>query len=173
MDIATLKIAVRLHAMLSLVGFFSLNTVCHAQLTNLPGVESFEKKQVLKQYDRSKNSQLSVSETHHRFGTSALEWKWNGAESSFGTSKFKILDRDPKMLVYEDIFPSSPTLVFSVYKKEPQEGTVKISYQKNGEDRAWFNISLQFKGWRTVRVPFYEMQGRPPEKNCADRKSVV
>ncbi len=144
--------------------FLLLSTVGRAQQNNLPAVESFEQKQDLKHYDQSENSQLSIIQAHYGFGTSALEWKWNGTENTFGTSHFKILDRDPKMLVYEDIFPSSPTLVLSVYNETPQEGTVKVTYQKNGENRVWFNIPLQFKGWRTIRVPFYEMQGNPPQK---------
>jgi len=147
--------------------FLLLGTVGRAQQENLPAVESFEQKQDLKHYDQSENSQLSISQQHYRFGTSALEWKWNGTENSFGTSYFRILDRDPKLLVYEDIFPSSPTLVLSVYNETPQEGTFKIAYQKNGEDQTWFSIPLQFKGWRTIRVPFYEMQGNPPQKMAA------
>ncbi len=147
-----------------LLGFLFLAATGNAQQNNIPAVESFEQEQVLKQYDKSENNQLSVSQAHHRFGSSALEWQWNGAENSFGTSNFKILERDPKMLVYEDIFPSSPTLVLSVYNEMPQQGTVKITYQKNGEDQVWFSIPLQFDGWRTIRVPFYEMQGNPPQK---------
>ncbi len=167
MVVTTSKIAIPLRAMILLLGFIFLNTTCHAQQSDLPTVESFEQEQVLKKYDQSENSQLSLSDTHHRFGTSVLEWQWNGTENSFGTSHFRILDRDPKMLVYEDIFPSSPTLVFSVYNEMPQEGTVKITYQKNGEDQTWFSIPLQFKGWRTIRVPFYEMEGNPPQKMAA------
>lgn len=156
-----------LRAIVILLGFLLLHTICHAQHNNLPAVESFEQEQVLKNYDQSENTQLSLSQKHHRFGKSALEWSWNGTENSFGTSHFKILDRDPKMQIYEDIFPSSPTLVLSVYNEMSKEGTVKITYQKNGEDQTWFSIPLQFTGWRTIRVPFYEMQGNPPQKNAA------
>ncbi len=151
----------------SLLVTAGLVTTGNAQQKNLPAVESFEQEQVLTHYDTSENSELSVSQTRHRFGRSALEWRWNGAESSFGTSNFKILERDPKMQVYEAIFPTSPALVFSVYNEGPREGTLKIAFQKNGEDRAWFKIPLQFQGWRTLRVPFYEMQGRPPQRNTA------
>gem|GEM_PF-1419092 len=142
-------------------------TVGRAQQNSLPAVASFEQEQVLKHYDRSKNSRISISKSHHRFGTSALEWAWSGTGNSFGTSNFRILERDPKMQVYEEIFPSSPTLVLSVYNEIPQKGTVKFIYQKNGKDQTWFSIPLQFKGWRTFRVPFYEMQGNAPQKMAA------
>ncbi|TLP71708.1 chondroitinase family polysaccharide lyase [Maribacter sp. ACAM166] len=137
----------------------------NAQQNKLPAVESFESQEVLDSYDVSTHAKLSLTSTHRRFGKSALKWQWNGNENSFGTSNFKILERDSKMLVYEDIFPSSPTLVLSVYNEMPQVGNVKITYQKNGEDQTWFSIPLQFKGWRTIRVPFYEMEGNRPQKS--------
>lgn len=163
----TSKITVNRFSIVLLLVYFFLIKICHAQETGPPAVESFESKDILNKYGTSADSELSLTSDHHRFGRLALEWEWDGSENSFGTSYFKILGHDPKMQVYEDIFPSSPTLVFSVYNEEPQEGMVKISYQKNGKDQTWFSIPLQFKGWRTVRVPFYEMQGHPPKKNAA------
>lgn len=167
MVVTRYKISLKLRATLLLLGCLFINKICLAQQQSLPAVESFEQEKILKQYDRSENSQLTLNDTHHRFGTSALEWQWNGTENSFGTSHFKILERDPKMQVYEAVFPSSPTLVLSIYSEMAREGTVKIAFQKDSKEQAWFSIPLKFEGWRTIRVPFYEMQGHPPEKNTA------
>jgi len=90
-------------------------------------VESIESKDILEKYEKSADAELNLTSNHFRFGKSALQWKWNGTENSFGTSNFRILERDPKMLVYENIFPSSPTLVLSAYIESSQEGNVKIA----------------------------------------------
>jgi len=136
-----------------------------AQEKTKPTVESFESENALVYYDKH-NSSLSISSKHYKFGKSSLQWEWKG-ESSFSTSNFRILNQQESPLQYADHFPSSPTLIFSLYNETPQEGKITVSYAKKGKQEVWFDIELSFKGWRHIWVPFYEMQGNAPKKEAA------
>lgn len=144
--------------------FFLLATISFSQNDYKPAVESFESEKALNFYDRS-NSSLSLSSDHKRFGDSSLQWEWTG-ESSFGTSSFKILTQDESPLKYGDHFPASPTLAISMYNETPQNGSITISFEKEGIKKAWFDVELSFKGWRRIWVPFYEMKGSAPKKGA-------
>ena len=130
-----------------------------------PVVESFESSEILTKYKKSSESSLSLSSNHYQFGKTALQWKWNARGSSFGTSHFRIQDQISSSLVYNEIFPVSPVTVLSVYSVAPQEGTVTFSYHDDGVKNVWFSIPLNFKGWRTIRIPFFEMEGDVPNKS--------
>lgn len=136
--------------------------ISYSQQDYKPAVESFESEKALGFYTVT-NGNLSISESHRRFGKSSLQWQWSG-NSTFGTSHFKILSHSESPLAYGDHFPASPTLQMSIYNKTPQNGTITVSFEKNGEKQVWFDIELAFKGWRRIWVPFYEMQGNAPKK---------
>ena len=129
-----------------------------------PAVESFESQNSLKFYDAS-NGKLLISDAHRMHGKSSLQWEWTG-ESNFGTSHFKILSKDESPLEYGDHFPASPTLQMSIYNETPQDGTISIAFEKNGKAQVHFDINTNFKGWRRIWVPFYEMQGNAPKKGA-------
>ena len=127
-----------------------------------PAVESFESEKGLRAYE-TKNGNLSLSNAHHKYGKSSLEWKWDG-ESSIGTSHFKILSLDESPLDYGDFFPASPTLQMAIYNETAQDGNITISFEKNGVKEVYFDVPLSFTGWRTIWVPFFEMQGNAPKQ---------
>ncbi|GAB3652172.1 hypothetical protein GCM10028791_21580 [Echinicola sediminis] len=129
-----------------------------------PFVESFESGIVLENYHSSESSELQLSDEHRRFGHKSLKWKWSKAGSSFRTAYFEELKSDTENLTYNSLFPSSPTFIFSIYNEQPQEGNLKIAFFKEDEACVWFSVGLDFSGWRTMRVPFYEMEGDAPEK---------
>ena len=158
------KIVVNRYSIILLFAYLFLIEICHGQQTSLPAVESFESKDILNKYCKSANAELSVTSNHHRFGTSALEWKWNGTQNSFGTSNFRILGKSESPLAYGDHFPSSPTLIFSIYNIVPQEEKIRISFDKNEKKEVWFDLDLTFRGWRHFWVPFYEMSGNAKKK---------
>ncbi|QOD62334.1 hypothetical protein H9I45_07800 [Polaribacter haliotis] len=141
-----------------LIGFFG-----YAQ-HNKPAIESFEDEAVLNEY-KTTNSTISTSEDHFKFGDKSLKWTWTNV-ASVTTSNFKFLTLDESPLAYGDHFPASPTLQMDIYNEIPQNETITISYQKNGQKEVWFDIALTFKGWRTIWVPFYEMKGNTPKKGA-------
>ncbi len=148
-----------------IMGFLLTGSVALSQQSNPPAVESFESAQVLEHYDTF-NSSLTISTNYRRFGNSSLKWEWSGA-GSFETSNFRILSHSESPLKYGNHFPSSPTTALSLYNETRQNGTITISFGKKGNEVVWFTIPLNFKGWRRVWVPFYEMQGNAPEKGAA------
>ncbi|WP_316816101.1 chondroitinase family polysaccharide lyase [Pedobacter nyackensis] len=125
-----------------------------------PFVESFEQDNVLKNYLLSGKSSISTSTKHYRYGKQALKWSWKGKDAAITTSYFSLLQKGMQKFDYN--FPTSPTFVFSVYSESPQKGTASISFSKQGKDSVWFSFPLNFYGWRTLMVPFYEMQGNIP-----------
>lgn len=131
---------------------------------NKPAIESFEKEAVLIKY-KTINSTISTSETHYKFGDKSLKWNWSDT-GSIETSHFKFLTLKESPLKYGDHFPASPTLQMDIYNESPQNETITISYEKDGKKEVYFNIGLNFKGWRTIWVPFYEMKGNPPKKRA-------
>ncbi|MFA4866737.1 MAG: chondroitinase family polysaccharide lyase [Pedobacter sp.] len=130
-----------------------------------PFVESFEQDDILKNYKASEGSIISISGRHYRYGNKALQWNWKSKDASISTSYFRILEKGMQKFDYD--FPTSPTFVFSVYSEKPQKGTATISFSKGGKDGVWFTIPLNFYGWRTMMVPFYEMEGHTPRKTAA------
>ncbi|MCY4216066.1 MAG: chondroitinase family polysaccharide lyase [Flavobacteriaceae bacterium] len=136
---------------------------CTGVIAQNPMVESFEDSTILEKYDQTDRSFLNLSSSHYQFGQQSLSWEWNEKQSAFGTAHFKINNKDLNSLAYSQIFPVSPVIVLSIYNETPQKGTITILFQKEGLNKAWFSLPLQFKGWRTIRVPFFEMEGDVPK----------
>lgn len=161
-----MKIETKIFEKLFLMNIFLAGTLGFSQQSdNRPAKESFENETSIVTFKKT-NSSLSISDKHHQFGKSSLQWEWKG-EGSFETSNFKITSKKNSPLQYGDYFPSSPTLIISLYNEKAQNENIKISYGKNGKEEVWFPINLNFTGWRTIRVPFYEMSGNPPKKEDA------
>lgn len=130
-----------------------------------PAVESFESDKGLNAYQVN-SGKLLISDAHHKYGKSSLQWEWAG-NSSIGTSAFQILTAEQSPLEYGLFFPASPTLQMAIYNEKAQEGTITISFEKKGKQEAYFDLPLSFTGWRTIWVPFYEMKGNAPKKLAA------
>jgi len=144
--------------------FLLCGQVC-AQSGLKPALESFESDQVLRWYATS-GGNLSLSYQHRKFGQKSLAWEWY-QPASFGTANFRLLGREESPLKYGRHFPASPSLSMSVYNETPQAGMVRIAYESGGKQQVWFDIPLDFQGWRQIWVPFYEMQGNAPKKGAA------
>ncbi len=128
--------------------------------------DSFENTASLNNYEIKGESTLRISQKHHQFGTSSLQWKWDG-KSSFGTSNFTHLKSKDSPLKYGQHFANSPTLILSIYNEIAQDNSIKISYDEKSVEQVWFELKLNFTGWRTIWVPFYEMQGNAPKKTAS------
>lgn len=150
-----------------LLNSFFIGALCFSQQSNnRPPKESFEKETSILNFKKDNSSKLSISDKHHQFGKSSLQWEWSKG-GFFETSNFRLLTKKESPLSYGDYFPSSPTLVMSLYNEKAQNETIKVLFGKNGADQVWFPIKLNFTGWRTIRVPFFEMSGNPPKKGEA------
>src|SRR5690554_570666 len=141
---------------------FGISMFSFSQDSYRPAVESFESPATVTFYDKD-NADLRLSSDHYWFGNSSLKWNWNG-KSSFGTKNFRILSQKESPLRYGDHFPASPTLQMSIYSETPQSGSITIAFEKDEQTKVHFDIDLDFKGWRRIWVPFYEMKGNAPKK---------
>lgn len=147
---------------LTLLAMSGLSLIGFSQNEYRPAVESFESPATVGLY-KTENAELKQSDAHRWFGNASLEWTWDG-ESSIGTKHFRILSKKESPLLYGDHFPASPTLQMSIYSEAPQDGSITISFEKDGKAEVHFDINLDFKGWRRIWVPFYEMKGNAPKK---------
>lgn len=144
-----------------------MGALCFSQQSNnRPSKESFEKETSILHFKKDNSSTLSINGKHHQFGKSSLQWEWFKG-GFFETSNFRLLPKKESPLSYGDYFPASPTLVLSLYNEVSQNETIKISFEKEGKEAVWFPIKLNFTGWRTIRVPYFEMSGKPPKKGEA------
>ncbi len=138
------------------------------QATVKPAVESFEDNSILNHYQHSDQSKLSISNKHYKFGQYSLRWQWQ-APSTLSTQHFRLLTHSESPLKYGKHFPASPTLVISLYSEKKQSTSLKISFDHQdktlNKQQVWFDLPLNFTGWRTVWLPFYEMKGHAPSIN--------
>lgn len=134
-----------------------------AQNVYSPAIESFEYDTSLDYYSHSNGSILSTSKDHHKFGKQSLKWSWT-APGVISTKNFRILNINESPLKYGDHFPASPTLSLSIYNEVAQNEKIKISATNNSKKEIYFEFEMNFTGWRTIWVPYYEMQGAAPAK---------
>ncbi len=160
------------HAVKSLIISTLLMLTITSSLANppqKPAVESFENNAIVDKYHYSNGSKISISNKHYKFGQNSLLWQWQG-QSSLSTQHFRLLTHSQSPLKYGKHFPASPTLAISLYSEKKQSTTLQVSFDKNDgkEDNktVWFDFPLDFSGWRTVWLPFYEMNGDAPKKNA-------
>jgi chondroitin-sulfate-ABC endolyase/exolyase len=107
--------------------------------------------------DHFAGSGLGVVSNHMQFGAHALEWN-HGAGGVLEISDIRPLAPEQSGSKYGAHFPLSPTFVMSLYNEKRSEKALRIEF--NGKVR--FDLGLDFVGWRTVWVPFHEMQGKAP-----------
>ncbi len=151
------------YLILLFLGLLLGNTI-KAQEDYYPKVESFENDIFLKYYKTKGNTSLSPSNKHHLFGKRSLKWNWNG-KSSFSTQNFELISHEESPLKYGYHFPASPTFTLALYNEKSSNSKVKFTFTDDRNKSVWFEIELKFTGWRTIWVPFFEMNGDTPPIN--------
>jgi chondroitin-sulfate-ABC endolyase/exolyase len=104
-------------------------------------------------------SGVEVVSDRSQFGSKSL--KWNGGELT--VSDVRSLSPEESGSKYGSHFPLSPHFVMSLYNENPVKDHLRVEF--NGE--VHFDLKLDFAGWRTVWVPFHEMQGNVPEPEAS------
>ncbi|AWW28795.1 hypothetical protein DN752_00855 [Echinicola strongylocentroti] len=156
------------NSLVLLVLFTLLGGIAHTMAQEKkPYVTSFESSGILGRYEVSGDSYIRLSSDHQRFGNTSLRWEWDSTNSFIETSHLSLLGPDPTKKEFTKLFPASPTFNLSIYSESPQSGTIKVAFYRDRKEVYWFTIPVNFYGWRTIRVPFYEMQGDVPSKTEA------
>lgn len=104
------------------------------------------------------NGTISISNRHFKDGEASLKWDIE--------EKGELALHTP--ILYENYNPNGvskaiSTFVFWVYQEKAITEKMRVSFYKNDTEQCYFEMGMDFTGWRTVWVPFENMQGKPVE----------
>ncbi|WP_213585889.1 chondroitinase family polysaccharide lyase [Paenibacillus sp. J2TS4] len=100
---------------------------------------------------------LEVSGRHAKDGEQSLRWDYVAgsrllAKAKIGFEPFVENDRDQ----------SIRTFVVWVYNEEPKDDVITFQFGRGNKADSWFEMKLDFSGWRTAWVSFErDMEGTP------------
>ena len=106
----------------------------------------------------SDNSSVGINTDFRKDGKASLVWQFQpGSELTFdqpvGYQDFIANETDQ----------SQSTFSTWIYNTEPQDNSLWFVFSTDGADNAWFDISLNFSGWRQLLIPYGDMEGQPQE----------
>ncbi|QZT36747.1 hypothetical protein K5X82_16085 [Halosquirtibacter xylanolyticus] len=130
----------------------STKGICANEIT-YKGLLSFETK-VDDSWVASTGSSLSISKYHYKHGASSLKWSYVPG-SFIDVTNLNVSLKKQKYL--------EPTFVCWVYNEHPtREGKMTFQFYKSGEKSCWFDMGMNFKGWRAVWINYEkDMKGSP------------
>ncbi|MDX2321680.1 MAG: chondroitinase family polysaccharide lyase [Moritella sp.] len=104
----------------------------------------------------SSDSQIQIANNFRKDGLKSLAWQLQpGSMLSFnqaiGYKPFVENGRDQ----------AESTFVTWVYNSRAQQQKMTFVFGTDSVDQTWFDISLDFDGWRQLIIPFKDMQGEP------------
>ncbi len=102
------------------------------------------------------DSILKTSSKHYKDGKYSLEWQIkNGATLTIST--------DVGYVPFDETAKSKArcSFVFWVYQEKPLSETMIIEFSDNDKCCCNFEMGMDFTGWRTVWVPYEQMNGTP------------
>jgi hypothetical protein len=120
------------------------------------GVFSFENDRDFYHFD-VENGSLKQSTKVYQFGKRSLLWDWQ-AQSKIRLQKIKALGKKESTYVGQGS-AVSPSFVTSVYNANSLKDKLTFHFIDKNNREVSFELKLDFTGWRTIWVPFYEMRG--------------
>ena len=101
-------------------------------------------------------NEISISEKHYKDGKASLKWdiEKNGQ---------LIINTDVNYEAYNPnaISKAISTFVFWVYQEKTSSDKLRVTFGNENRACCSFDMNMNFTGWRTVWVPFEEMNGEP------------
>lgn len=103
-----------------------------------------------------KNSKIEISKDKSKDGEQALKWKFKKGEKlsikgDVGYTAFEIGQKEK----------ARASFAMWVYNEAPIKDKMKIEFKKSGETKSYFEMNMDFTGWRTVWVQYdRDMKGR-------------
>ncbi|MBM7587296.1 chondroitin-sulfate-ABC endolyase/exolyase [Bacillus pakistanensis] len=122
---------------------------------------------VPKTFKAKNGGNIEVDNRHYKDGRHSLKWNYEKGSKLEVKEKIKF-----KPFVPNNSDQSIETFVVWVYNEEPKEGTVTFQFGRGNKADSWFEMNLNFSGWRTAWVSFErDMEGTPhPAMN---RMSII
>lgn len=103
----------------------------------------------------SADSQIAITDAFRKDGQHSLAWELKpGSTLTFNQP----VGYKPFVANAED--QSQSTFTTWIYNSKPQQQKMTFVFGSDGIDQTWFDISLDFDGWRQLIVPFKDMQGK-------------
>lgn len=142
------------HCLFLLICFLFMSSagMCANEIT-YKGLLSFESK-VDSSWVASDPSSLSISNYHYKHGSSSLKWNFKTGDF-ISVNNLNISLKKSSNL--------EPTFVCWIYNEHPiREGKLKFEFSKDGQRACWFEMGMNYKGWRAVWVNYRrDMKGKP------------
>ena len=107
----------------------------------------------------SDSSTVGTSTVYRKDGEASLEWRFHSGDSLFFEQPIGY-----ENFVANETDQSKSTFATWIYNNEPQDQPLRFVFLTDGKQDAWFEISLNFSGWRQLLIPFEDMQGQPSEE---------
>lgn len=100
-------------------------------------------------------SSAVISDAHRKDGIYSLAW--NAAANAE-----LIFNQDVgfKPFVANDEDQSQSTFTTWVYNESAQDNTLRFTFSTDEVEQTWFDINLDFTGWRELIIPFSDMEGK-------------
>ncbi|NQZ49486.1 MAG: chondroitinase [Moritella sp.] len=102
----------------------------------------------------SANSKIAISGDFRKDGTHSLAWQLQPDSQLTFTQ-----DVGYKPFVANGTDQAKSTFMTWIYNGKAQPQKMTFAFGTDGEDQTWFDISLDFDGWRQLIIPFKDMQG--------------
>lgn len=120
------------------------------------GIYQFEEG-IPKNIVAGKNSKLEISEDIIKDGNKSLKWKFSKKEklSIKGDVGYTVFQEGGKE-------KARSSFAMWIYNETPIKDKMKIEFKKSGDTKSYFEMNMNFKGWRTVWIQFdRDMKGTP------------
>lgn len=105
-----------------------------------------------------KGGSISITELMVKQGTGSLRWDFEEGDQlifcdDIGYKKLEVNGEDMRDYIFS-------MFLFGINAS----GSLRVSFEKDGEEKTGFNVNLDFKGWRSVSVCYdRDMEGIPVE----------
>jgi len=106
----------------------------------------------------SPDSELSLSQSHFKDGTTSLAWTFQAGSNLTFSQPVGF-----KPFVANDTDQSQSTFSAWVYNPQAQDAQLTFEFGTDGQAQVSFDINMEFKGWRHLLIPFKDMKGKPTE----------
>ncbi|WP_168433021.1 chondroitinase family polysaccharide lyase [Pontiella sulfatireligans] len=133
---------------------------------------SFERAADLDHFRSAVPDAIEMSAKRCQFGQQSLHWRCD-VEKVLVAERLQTVGIDESGTAYGGHFSASPTFILSIYNPSKQDEPLRIEFGAGNTFNLHFDLSLDFVGWRTFWVPFFEMQGLAPEPKAAVQFDAV
>ncbi|WDE97827.1 chondroitinase family polysaccharide lyase [Lentisphaera profundi] len=113
-------------------------------------------------YFTAENSSISASKRKIQFGERSFQWDWK-KNAQLEVNGIRALNKEESKVVGQGS-AQSPTFIMSLYNEKAIDEKMNFTFFGPEGEQADFDLNLNFVGWRTLWIPFYDMRGGPSKK---------